>query len=54
LRTSHTPVVVTTAKKAFPEYKILDSTHGTKEAYVVVGIPVDTLALNRIVRVLFP
>ena len=53
MRTSHTPVVVTTAKKAFPEYKILDSTHGTKEAYVVV-IPVDTLALNRIVRVLFP
>lgn len=51
---SHTPVVVTTAKKAFPEYDVRDSRLGTREAYVVVGIPVDTLALNKIVRVLFP
>jgi hypothetical protein len=51
---SHTPVVVTTAKKAFPEYDIRDSRLGTREAYVVVGIPVDTSALNKIVRVLFP
>ena len=51
---SHTPVVVTTAKKAFPEYDVRESRLGTKEAYVVVGIPVDTSALNKIVRVLFP
>ncbi|MCY7355302.1 MAG: hypothetical protein LH470_09555 [Lysobacter sp.] len=52
--TSHTPVVVTTARSTFTDYEFRRSSVGSREASLVVGIPVDTQALNKIVGLLFP
>lgn len=52
--TSHTPVVVTTARSIFMNYDFRNSSVGSRETSLVVGIPVDTLALNKIVGLLFP
>jgi hypothetical protein len=51
---AHLPVVVSTARSQFPEYEIRTSRVGSGEAFLLVGIPVDTKALNKIVGVLFP